>query len=428
MEDVLPNDWQLWRAIEKAAREVFELAGYYEIRTPVFEDTNLFTRSIGEVTDIVEKEMYTFKDGDSSSITLRPENTASVMRAYVEYEIYKTKKFQKYYYIGPMFRKERPQAGRLRQFYQMGIEAIGATDPMLDAETIIIAIQMYNKLGLNDCKVKINSIGCKECRPGYRARLKDELVKNKDELCNLCNKRLERNVLRVLDCKEETCKKINSGMPSIQDHLCECCSLSFGKLKDILELAGINYVLEKHLVRGLDYYTKTVYEITHHSLGARDTICAGGRYDYLISEIGGPETGAVGFAAGIEATMLALKNTMSDTGNSEKDGSSLVGPDVYVVSIDGECRRESFLITNKLRSDGISVDMDYEERSPKAQMRTANKMGANIVIVIGPDEIGNGTVKLKDMKTSEENVIEREKVTEYIKQLGSKGLWRGNTR
>lgn len=422
-EDVLPNDWQLWRFVEGAARNVFELAGYYEIRTPIFEDTNLFTRSIGEATDIVEKEMYIFNDGEASSITLRPENTASVMRAYVEYEIYKTRKFQKFYYIGPMFRKERPQAGRLRQFHQMGIEAIGAADPMLDAETIIVAVQMYNKLGLNDCKVKINSIGCKECRPEYRANLKEKLLKNKDDLCELCNERLNRNVLRILDCKEEKCKKIAGEMPSIQEHLCESCSSSFSKLKETLTMAGIDYVVETHLVRGLDYYTKTVYEITHPSLGARDTICAGGRYDYLVSDIGGPETGAVGFAAGIEATMLAIKNTMRNKGGSLNGRLDMFGsdenppaPDVYVVSIGDESRKESFLVVNKLRSDGISVDMDYEGRSPKAQMRTADKIGSNIVIVIGPDEIENGAVRLKNMKTSEENVVKRENVSEFIKK------------
>ncbi len=419
-EDVLPGDWQLWRAVEETAREVFELAGYYEIRTPVFEDTNLFVRSIGEVTDIVEKEMYTFKDGDSSGITLRPESTASVMRAYVEYEIYKTKKFQKFYYIGPMFRKERPQAGRLRQFHQMGIEAIGADDPMLDAEAIIVAMRMYDKLGLPGCKVKINSIGCKECRPGYREVLKEQLIKNSENLCELCNTRMNRNVLRVLDCKNEKCKEVTAVVPDIREHICECCKSSFDGLIDILSASNIGYVIEPHLVRGLDYYTKTVFEITHPSLGARDTICAGGRYDYLVSDIGGPETGAVGFAAGIEASMLALKNSMSEMSDSTKQRLFDIkepAPDVYIVSIGSECRRASFLLTNSLRGEGISVDMDYEDRSPKAQMRTANKLKVNFVAVIGQDEIDNGTVKLKNMQTSDENVLEKAKVAEFIKKL-----------
>ncbi len=420
-EDVMPGDWQIWRIIEKRAREVFELAGYYEIRTPVFEDTNLFVRSIGEVTDIVEKEMYTFNDGTSSSITLRPESTASVMRAYVEYELYKTKKFQKFFYIGPMFRKERPQAGRLRQFHQMGIEAIGATDPLIDAETIIVAVQLYRKLGLDDVKVKINSIGCKECRPVYRTKLKDKLDERVNDLCELCRARLDRNVLRVLDCKEEKCKEINKGMPSIQDHLCECCNSHFKEVKESLSLKGIDYIIEHHLVRGLDYYSKTVYEITHDSLGARDTICAGGRYDYLVEDVGGPATGAVGFAAGIEASMIAIKNRIKMDIASGKEsliltsGDEKFGTDVYVVSIGKEFRKECFLIVNELREDGISVDMDYEDRSTKAQMRTANKCGAKFTVMIGSDEFEKGIVKVKNMEAGDDDVVERTKICEFFK-------------
>lgn len=420
-EDVMPADWQIWRGIEKAAREVFECAGYYEIRTPVFEDTNLFVRSIGEVTDIVEKEMYTFNDGESTSITLRPENTASVMRAYVEYELHKTKKFQKFFYIGPQFRKERPQAGRLRQFHQMGIEAIGATDPLIDAETIIVAIQLYNKLGLNDVKVKINSIGCKECRPVYRTALKGKLDEKVGNLCDLCKARLNRNVLRVLDCKEEKCKEINKTMPSIQDHLCECCDEHFNKVKSALLLKGIDYIVEHHLVRGLDYYSKTVYEITHDSLGARDTICAGGRYDYLIEDIGGPATGAVGFAAGIEASILAIKNNIENKKININEFSFYEsigkepGPDVYVVSVGKEFRNDCFVIVNELRNNGIAVDMDYEDRSTKAQMRTANKCGSLFTVMIGSDEIEKGVVKVKNMKDSSEEVVARDKLAGFLK-------------
>lgn len=421
-EDVLPQDWPLWRAIEKAAREVFELAGYYEIRTPVFEDTNLFVRGIGEVTDIVEKEMYTFNDGESAALTLRPENTASVMRAYVEHEMHKTKRFQKFYYIGPMFRKERPQAGRLRQFHQIGIEAIGATDPMLDAETIILAVQMYKRIGLDDCRVKINSIGCRECRPHYRENLKGELINNKERLCELCKIRMGKNVLRVLDCKEKGCKEIAAATPPIYDYLCESCKPGFDRLREVLSISGVDYDIDSHLVRGLDYYTKTVYEITHPSLGARDTICAGGRYDYLVADIGGPETGAVGFAAGMEASMLAIKNKMrhrSDRDGRSDESSSFIedpaSPHIYIVSIGDEVRNECFMLANTLRSEGISVDMDYEERSAKAQMRTANKVNAKMTIVIGQDEVDNGTVKLKNMKTGEENVVSRGNIASLVK-------------
>ncbi len=411
MEDVLPENWHLWRKMEAAAREEFELSGYYEIRTPIFEDTKLFVRGIGEATDIVEKEMYTFMDSEDSGITLRPENTAPVMRAYIEYELYKTKKFQKFYYIGPQFRKERPQAGRLRQFHQMGIEAIGAYDPLLDAETIGVAARLFNRLELKGCKVKLNSIGCENCRPGYRKVLRENLNGFKSDLCDLCQARLDRNVFRVLDCKRETCKEICYKMPPIDDYLCEECKLHFGTVKNALTDIDIQFVVDPHLVRGLDYYTKTVYEITHPSLGARDTICAGGRYDRLISDIGGPPTGAVGFAAGMEATMIAIQNTT----NVETQGiASLPAPMVYIVSIGEETRSRCFSLLNKLRASGISADLDYEGRSPKAQMRTANKLNTKYVLVIGPDELSKGMVKIKDMQTGEEKAVEQAQVVDFL--------------
>ena len=303
----------------------------------------------------------------------------------------------------------------------MGIEAIGATDPLIDAETIIVAVQLYKKLGLDDVKVKVNSIGCKECRPVYRGKLKEKLDERVADLCELCRTRLNRNVLRVLDCKEEKCKEINRGMPSIQDHLCECCSSHFGKVKEFLSVKGINYIIEHHLVRGLDYYSKTVYEITHDSLGARDTICAGGRYDYLVEDIGGPATGAVGFAAGIEASMIAIKNRIKMDRDNGKDplilslSNEKYGPDVYVVSVGKEYRRECFLIVNELREVGVSVDMDYEDRSTKAQMRTSNKCGATFTVMIGSDEFEKGIVKVKDMKTGDDAVVGRTKICGFLK-------------
>jgi histidyl-tRNA synthetase len=401
MKDIFPEERQLWGEMEKAAREEFELSGYYEIRTPVFEDTRLFVRSIGETTDIVEKEMYTFGDTAESTITLRPENTAPVMRAYLEYELYKTKKFQKFYYIGPMFRKERPQAGRLRQFHQMGIEAIGSYDPLLDVETIKIATRVYDRLELSGYEVKINSIGCEKCRPGFRKILKEELSKCKDDLCALCKIRLDRNVFRVLDCKQKKCREICKNVSSIEEHICNDCSGHFKTVKQTLEDINLGFRLDPHLVRGLDYYTKTVYEITHPSMGARDTICAGGRYDNLISDIGGPPTGAVGFAAGMEASMIAILNTRKK--EREQDTSQLA-PDAYIVSIGNETRNYCFKLLNTLRQSGISVDMDYECRSTKAQMRTANKLNSRFTIVIGPDELEKGVIKLKDMQTGEEQL------------------------
>jgi histidyl-tRNA synthetase len=416
MKDIRTDDRILWEEMENAARKEFGIAGYHEIRTPVFEDTRLFVRSIGKATDIVEKEMYTFGDTAGPTITLRPENTASVMRAYIEHELYKTKKFQKFYYIGPMFRKERPQAGRLRQFHQMGIEAIGSHDPLLDVETIKIATRVYDRLGLSGYVVKINSIGCEKCRPGFRAILKEELTKYKDDLCELCKARLDRNVFRVLDCKQKKCKEICKNVSSIEEHICNDCSGHFQSVKSTLNDIELEFKVDPHLVRGLDYYTKTVYEITHPSMGARDTICAGGRYDNLISDIGGPPTGAVGFAAGMEASMIALLETRSQKQKSQPV-TSLLSPDVYIVSIGAETRNYCFKLLNTLRQSEISVDMDYECRTPKAQMKMANKINSKFTIIMGPDEIEKEMIKLKDMQTGEETFSENtDKIIQVVQK------------
>lgn len=410
MEDVLPHQWRLWRRLEEVAREIFELSGYHEIRTPIFEDTGLFVRGIGNTSDIVEKEMYTFADSEDSSITLRPESTAGVMRAYVEYELYKTQKFQKFYYIGPQFRKERPQAGRLRQFHQMGIEAVGSMDPFVDVETIGVATQVYDRLGLVDYEVKLNTIGCKQCRPSYRKTLKEELTRHKKGLCELCLVRMERNVFRVLDCKEEGCKEIARKMPAIYGYLCKGCKDHFEKVKEALSDIDIKYDMDAFLVRGLDYYTKTVYEIILPTLGARSAICAGGRYDDLISDIGGPPTGAVGFAMGMESSMLALEKVYQNKVPID-EGEPVT--QVYLVSIGDGTHRECFKIAQRLRAQGLSCDLDYEGRSPKAQMRSANKRGAKRVIVIGPDELARGVVKMKDMETGKEKLITEDQIAVY---------------
>ncbi len=410
MVDVLPHQWRLWRRLEGVAREIFELSGYHEVRTPVFEDTRLFVRGIGDTTDIVEKEMYTFADGEGSSITLRPENTAGVMRAYVEYELYKTQKFQKFYYIGSQFRKERPQAGRLRQFHQMGIEAVGSMDPLADVETISVATQVYDRLCLADYDVKLNTIGCEECRPPYRKVLKDKLARYKKDLCKLCLARIGRNVFRVLDCKEDGCREIARKMPAIYNYLCKGCKDHFEVVKEALSDINIHYDLDPFLARGLDYYTKTVYEIILPSLGARSAICAGGRYDNLISEIGGPPTGAVGFAIGMESSMIALERAYQDKVPVD-EGEPLT--QVYLVSIGENTHRECFKIAQRLRAQGISCDLDYEDRSPKAQMRTANKRRARRVIVIGPDELAQGQVKLKDMETGKEKLLTEDQIAVY---------------
>ena len=410
MEDILPHQWRLWRRLEEVAREIFELSGYHEVRTPIFEDTGLFTRGIGNTTDIVEKEMYTFSDSEGSSITLRPENTAGVMRAYVEYELYKTQKFQKFYYVGPQFRKERPQAGRLRQFHQMGIEAVGTMDPLVDVETISVATQVYDRLGLVDYEVKLNTIGCEECRPSYRKTLKEQLSQHKKVLCKLCLARMERNVFRVLDCKEDRCKEIARKMPVIHHYLCKACKDHFEVVREALTDINIKYDLDPFLVRGLDYYTKTVYEVILPMLGARSAICAGGRYDNLIAEVGGPPTGAVGFAMGMESSMLALEKAYQNKVPVD-EGEPVT--QVYLISIGDGTHRECFKIAQKLRAQGLSCDLDYEGRSPKAQMRSANKRGAKRVIVIGPDELAQGLVKLKDMETGKEKLLTEDQLAVY---------------
>lgn len=413
-QDILPWEWDLWRRLENSGRKVFELYGYYEIRTPVFEDTRLFIRSIGEATDIVEKEMYTFADSEDSSITLRPESTAPVMRAYLEHELHKVKKFQKFYYIGPQFRKERPQAGRLRQFHQMGIEAVGSYDPLIDVETIHVATQIFDRIDLKGYKVKINSIGCEKCRPVFRNILKEKLSEREKELCELCQSRLSRNVFRILDCKNEKCKIVSHSMPSINDYLCVECQIHAKVVREALLEIGIPYIADAHLVRGLDYYTKTVYEITHSSLGARDAICAGGRYDNLISDIGGPPIGSVGFAIGMEATILALENVMAKKSKPVYQEPGGPSPLVYIVSIGEETRKQCFYLLNLLRKSNFSADFDYEGRSPKAQMRMANKLGVKYVIVLGPDELARGDVKVKIMETGEEVTLRHNEVIAWL--------------
>ena len=412
---MLPGKWALWKKLEEAGRQEFEMCGYYEIRTPVFEDTRLFIRSIGEATDIVEKEMYTFADSEDSSITLRPESTAPVMRAYLEYELHKIKKFQKFFYIGPQFRKERPQAGRLRQFHQMGVEAVGTTDPLLDVETISVATRIFDRIDLKGYKVKINSIGCEKCRPVFRNILKEKLTEHEKALCELCQSRLNRNVFRILDCKNEKCKTVSHHMPSINDYLCAECQTHAESVRESLLEIGIPYIVDAHLVRGLDYYTKTVYEITHSSLGARDAICAGGRYDNLISDMGGPSIGSVGFAIGMEATILALENVMAKkirTGEPQEGYGT--APAVYIVSISEETRKQCFYLLNLLRKSNISADFDYEGRSTKAQMRTANKLGVKYVLMLGPDELARGDVKIKTMETSEDVVLKQDEVLRWF--------------
>ncbi|NQU07881.1 MAG: histidine--tRNA ligase, partial [Candidatus Abyssubacteria bacterium] len=307
MYDLLPDDIPLWHHLETTARELFRRHGYSEIRTPILEETRLFARGIGESTDIVTKEMYTFADRKGRSFTLRPEGTASIVRAYVEHKLYAQRTLTKLYYLGPMFRYERPQAGRNRQFYQIGAEAIGSSSPLVDLEVIDIAYSFFKKLGFTGLTLTLNSLGCSEDRPRFAEALRKHFGDKAPMLCPDCRERLEKNPLRVLDCKVENCKSLAAGAPTTQQHLCEKCADHLDALRELLQRAGIEHTLDPRLVRGLDYYTRTVFEIHHSALGARSAVCGGGRYDNLVEQIGGPPTPAAGFSLGMEATIIAME-------------------------------------------------------------------------------------------------------------------------
>jgi histidyl-tRNA synthetase len=397
-KDILPGNSAGWRRVEETAREVCRTYAYQEIRTPIFEHTELFLRGIGETTDIVQKEMYTFNDRGGRSITLRPENTAAVVRAYLENKLYSGPQPTKVFYIGPMFRYDRPQAGRLRQFHQFGIEAIGSKGPAVDAEIIAMAVEFFRRLGLSDLNLFINSVGCPKCRPVYREKLQQALRDKLPEFCDDCQSRFERNPLRILDCKNDKCKELSQGVPEMIDCLCDDCARHFEQLCQLLTAAGLKYEHNPRLVRGLDYYTKTAFEIQYPPLGAQSAICGGGRYDGLVEEIGGPSTPGIGFAIGLERVLLALEKQNLVTSTSE-------GITVFVAAMDAVSQRSAFKLLTDLRHAGVSCDMDFMERSLKAQMKQANKYPASFVAIIGEEEAAQNKVTLKNMKTGEQELI-----------------------
>ena len=403
MPDTLPDGMPLVRHLEDTAHAVFARYGYEEIRTPLFEETRLFVRGIGESTDIVEKEMYTFAS-DDDSITLRPEATAPVVRSVIENNLLKKKNFWKLYYIGPMFRKERPQACRTRQFMQIGVEAIGSSEPSVDAESILLAARFFQEAGLDGVTVKLNTIGCPTCRAEYRGVLREALSPHRGKLCPDCQARFDRNIFRILDCKRPECKEIALKSPAMRDHLDDDCRAHFESVASLLDAAGQAVTVDDYLVRGFDYYTRTVFELCHSSLGARDAVCGGGRYDNLVEELGGPAAGCVGFAVGVVPTILALQKTV---GESAAEAPTL---DVYIVAVNDDVRSECFRLAEALRRAGISADLDYERRSLKAQMRSANRCGARHTMVIGPDELAAGRFTLKTMETGEEAKLTEQEV------------------
>ena len=395
-KDIMPADVKAWIYLENIVRKICGQYGYKEIRTPVFEHTELFQRGIGDTTDVVEKEMYTFTDRGNRSITLRPENTASAVRAYVEHKLYKVDAATKFFYMGPMFRYDRPQAGRLREFHQFGIEALGVEGPNVDAEIILLAVQVLQELGLKDLKLKINSVGCPNCRPGHREKLQAFFKPKFEELCDMCKSRYDRNPLRLLDCKNKHCQELGVGAPSLEECLCDECKTHFEGLKELLTAAGIEYEIDHNLVRGLDYYTKTAFEIQYSPLGAQSAVCGGGRYDGLVQEISGDDgRPGIGFAMGMERVLLALESQNL----LPKFDDSI---DAYIVCPKKENFTLAFKTAIDLRRAGFTVEYDFNGRSMKAQMKQANKFQAKKVIIFGEDELTRGAVTLRDMATSEQ--------------------------
>ena len=407
-KDVLPSESYKWQYVEGVARDVAKAFNLKEVRTPTFEHTELFQRGVGDTTDVVTKEMYTFKDKGDRSITLKPEGTAGTARMFIENGLYSGVLPAKMYYITPAFRYERPQAGRLREFHQFGVEVFGASGAETDAETIQVADMLLKKLGIS-VQLYINSIGCPTCRAAYNKALKEFFAGHIDELCYDCKTRFEKNPLRLLDCKEEACKKINANAPSILDYLCEDCSAHFEQLKQYLSLAGIDYKINPRIVRGLDYYTRTVFEFVSTSIGAQGTVCGGGRYDGLLKELGGNPLPAVGFGTGIERLLMVIEQTGAGFPEEEK-------PIVYLAGMDENCRKKAFEIACELREAGVMAEIDHMQRSIKAQFKYADKIGAKYVAVIGGNELEEGAVNVKRMATGESERVEFVNLKAYFLQ------------
>ena len=410
--DVLPADSYRWQYIESRMRKAAALAGYREARTPVFEHTELFLRGVGDTTDIVQKEMYTFEDKGKRSVTLKPEGTAGAVRCFLEHNLYAEPLPCKLYYLNaPIFRYENPQSGRLREHHQFGMECFGATEATADAELILTAYHLLQELGVSNLSVEINSIGCPSCRPVYHTRLKEFLGGRIDKLCATCRERFDRNPLRVLDCKEKQCQELTKDAPSMLDLLCDECRDHFERLKACLDGSGIPYSVNPRIVRGLDYYTKTVFEIVTETPDGKLTVCGGGRYDNLVEQIGEQSIPAVGFGMGLERVLMLL----------DGEGIEIPKPAWYdaCVTYMGENGQHAFALVQQLRQAGIKADMDHCGRSLKAQFKFANKTGAPLTAVIGDEEAANGTVKIKRMSDGEEKTVPVEQAVETIAEMNS---------
>ncbi len=393
-KDILPEEVPLWNLVEARARDILERYNFAEIRLPVLEKTELFARSIGEATDIVEKEMYTFVD---KQITMRPEATASIVRAYIQNGLYVKKPVQRLFTIGPMFRHERPQKGRLRQFHQISVEVLGAENGLVDAELMALAAFFFEELDVK-VSLQLNSLGCLECRPAFRQNLLDFLQSKADDLCTDCRRRITTNPLRVLDCKNDSCRELVKDAPSILEHLCSECETHFELVKSALQKLGVEYSLNKFMVRGLDYYCRTTFEFLTTDLGAQAAVCAGGRYDGLVKQLGGPEMPGIGFALGLERLVLLLQQQEDVVCEAETD--------LFIAGIGQEGAAYAYTLVNQLRRRGLRVAMDLDGRSLKSQMKQADKANAAFVLIVGDEELNNNAGLLRNMSTQEQQGVE----------------------
>jgi histidyl-tRNA synthetase len=404
MNDILPGEIETWQFLEEQARRIFGTYGFSEIRVPVVEKTELFCRSIGETTDIVEKEMYTFNDKSNHSLTLRPEGTAPVIRSFIQNKLHSKDPVAKLYYMGPMFRYERPQKGRYRQFHQIGAEVIGIEDAKIDAQVLTMLSHYFDAVGIKDVELQLNSLGCPECRPDYRQTLIGFLETRLEALCDDCRRRYQTNPLRVLDCKVPGCKEATDEAPSVLDHLCAGCNEHFSNVQRYLRDVDTPFTINARMVRGLDYYTKTTFEMVTNSLGSQNAVAAGGRYDGLIKDLGGPPLSGIGFAMGVERLVLMK-------GNERIESSS---PDLFLAALGDEAAGYVFGLMSRLQRRGLHAEMDYEGKSLKAQLRRADKLQARRVLIIGEDELTRCEAQLRTMETSSQETISLDNIEEFL--------------
>jgi histidyl-tRNA synthetase len=414
-QDLLPGVIEQWQYLEETIRSVCREYGYEEIRTPMFEATELFQRGVGQTTDIVQKEMYTFLDKGDRSMTLRPEGTASVCRAYVENKLHGQPQPVKLYYMGPMFRYERPQSGRFRQFHQFGVEVLGADQPLVDAEVISLVWNLYQRLGLTQLEVHVNSVGCPVCRAQHREKLQEFLAERRSELCKDCQDRFERNPLRILDCKNPSCQAVTAGAPTTHDTLCEDCRTHFERVLVLLGAAGVAYRVNPRLVRGLDYYTKTAFEVMVEEIGAQSAICGGGRYDGLVEEIGGPPTPGIGFAMGIERVLTALQ--VQHQLPEEKTGLFAM-----LIALGEKAQNEGFSLLAALRAQGMSVGMDLQGRNLKAQLKAANRQSARYALILGEEELEKSVILIRDLTLGEQSEVPLDEVVGLLNEKYQRGV------